>query len=205
MAIAKGKTGATTTTKVAAKTTPRPTKAKPQAEKSEVVEEVVTTTTVTKTTKKVATPKAEKKVPATKKTTTPKIGEELVATEEQVIIAQSIAQLQAEVNDSGVLEKLAEIDELKKALIGQFHGTELQDLTLTLQDGTVFKISKPATTSTIDREKIKKYLGNANFMKLATVSVTDAKKYLTPEQQNDAIKTTSGSRKLSIKYPDAEE
>lgn len=204
MAIAKGKAAATTTTKVAAKTTPRPTKAKPQPA-AEVVEETVTTTTVTKTTKKVANPKAEKKTPATKKTTAPKIGEELVATEEQVITAHAIAQLQAEVNASGVLEKLAQIDELKKTLVGKFHGTELQDLTLTLQDGTVFKISKPATTSTIDREKVKKYLGNANFMKLATVSVTDAKKYLTPEQQNDAIKTTSGARKLSIKYPDAEE
>ena len=113
-----------------------------------------------------------RKAPATKKTTAPKIGEELVATEEQVVTAHAIAQLQAEVNDSGILEKLAEIDELKKTLIGQFHGTELQDLTITLQDGTTFKISRPSTTSTIDREKVKKYLGNAQFMKLATVSVT---------------------------------
>lgn len=162
------------------------------------------TTTTKPTTAKTAKDSVSKPKQETKASTAkPKIGEELTATEQQILTAQSIAQLQASVNASGILQTLERIDELKKELVESFHGTEIQTLDIVLDDGSVFKISKPSSSSTVDREKVLEYLGDENFMKLATVSVTDAKKYLTPEQQSEAITTTSGKRKLTIQYPES--
>ncbi|MEG1728740.1 MAG: hypothetical protein RR280_04275 [Bacteroidaceae bacterium] len=149
--------------------------------------------------------KAPAKKATAKKTDEPKIGTVLEATEEQVLIAQSIANLQTEINESGILEKMEQISQLKTELVGAFHGGDTQDLTITLDDGTVIKISKPSTKSTVDKDKVLKFMGKENFLKLATVGVTDAKKYLTPEQQQEAITIASGSRSVSLKLADNEE
>lgn len=59
-----------------------------------------------------------------------------------------------------------------------------------------------ATTRKVDDiEKVRDFMGDETFMKLASVKLTDIDKYLVPDQIEEVVKSsTSSTRKITTKY-----
>lgn len=150
-------------------------------------------------------PQAEvetKKVPAKKTVKTkpkaePKIANALTATEEQVQLAETILQLEAEIAASDVNEKIAKVKELKAQLMEPLNEGD-PELKIKIPGKGEVVITKPATITAIDQEKAHEALGD-DYLLIAKAGKGDLDKYLTPEQKNEVYTLSSGDRKVNVK------
>lgn len=128
------------------------------------------------------------------------IKREVTVTVQQVALAEEIAALEAEIAASDYAAKIKRRDELKAQLVSTV-GEDDPELKISLPGIGDIVVSKPSKTTIANQVKAQEVMGD-DYLKIAKAGVTDLKKYLTPEQQNEVFTYASGDRKCSVKLVD---
>lgn len=121
-----------------------------------------------------------------------------VTQKEKTVLQQKVDRL-GEVDEllKGVKDLLKERDDLRKYLAGEC--AEADPATEVVLHGQEYEALFSAASKTSEIQDIEGYfetVGQDIFVKTIKVSITEAKKYLTPAQQEKLIKVTPGSRTL---------
>lgn len=112
-------------------------------------------------------------------------------------LATQILALTKEVEASGIAEKIAEIKNLKDTLSKDFKPDEGL-LKMSIPGLGVVQVSKAKTSTVVDQDKLKDEMGVEAYLTLASVGVTDAKKYLEPEKFEKVSRQVPASRSVTI-------
>lgn len=94
-------------------------------------------------------------------------------------------------------ERLKPLKEAEEALQETLDGLELDDDATGEEYGAAFRLeikAKGSSRKITDMAKIREFLGDETFFKLATVTLKDADAYLTPPQKEDVIATERTKR-----------
>lgn len=98
-------------------------------------------------------------------------------------------------------EKLKPLKDAEKALQETIDNLDLDDDATTEEIGTAFRIeikAKGSSREITDLEKVREFLGDETFFKLATITLKDADSYLTPPQKEECITTNRTKRGFKI-------
>lgn len=98
-------------------------------------------------------------------------------------------------------EKLKPLADATKVLQETIDNLDLDDDATTEEIGTAFRIeikAKGSSRSISDLEKVREFLGDETFFKLATLTLKDADSYLTPPQKEECITTERTKRGFKI-------
>lgn len=98
-------------------------------------------------------------------------------------------------------EKLKPLADATKALQETLDNLDMDDDATGEELGTAFRVeikAKGSSRSISDLEKVREFLGDDTFFKLATLTLKDADSYLTPPQKEECITTERTKRGFKI-------
>jgi hypothetical protein len=98
-------------------------------------------------------------------------------------------------------EKLKPLADATKALQETLDELDLDDDATTEEFGTAFRVevkAKGSSREITDLKKVRAFLGDETFFKLATITLKDADSYLTPPQKEECIATNRTKRGFKI-------
>lgn len=124
-----------------------------------------------------------------------------VVTQEQVWVNQ-IVELDQEIKASGILEKIARYEQLKKNLSGLAkESPPTEEAVIEGQAGTVVFSKAKNTVEVTDKEGLIEKLGQGVFNEVAKITITDLKQYLSENELACFTMPGYGSRVLKSITP----
>lgn len=126
-----------------------------------------------------------------------------VVTTEMVALASQLADIKRQLTQMGAYQLLDQFDAIKKDLSSYVAGVQTKEaITIPIPSGGYVKFTAPKKTVKITDQKALKAMVGANvYDQIASVSLTDAKKYVTELQLAEITETSDGARSLKeIQY-----
>lgn len=119
-------------------------------------------------------------------------------TTEMVALATQMADIKRQLTQMGAYQLLDQYEAVKKELSAQVAGVKSKDMvTIPIPSGGYVKFTAPKKVVKItDQKALKAMIGANVYEQIASVSLTDAKKYVTELQLAEITESTDGARSL---------